>query len=185
MEDIRKEESYYMLKGYSKKRTPSCEKARYMLEPFVIDMEVFPVVIMVYFGDNESKIRKALADSGIEDKELREVIYEPSREGNTYLFKDGQILIWVYDDDMTPHNFCTIIHEADHAIDYMMELLSIPRDGSTSEVHAYGLEYVISCIMNQLSISLSCNEKTCEPIPSVGEKHGSSTLRDFMRNLWL
>ena len=121
---------------------------------FIIDCQVYPFQILVYFGQDKKplfkELSKYLPKSSIETIKIFEF-----KRGKSIMFPTGQTLLWLNEKPNSISGLATLNHEIFHCVCFILERVGIVFSDSSDEAFAYLIEYLTKQIYNELNITFS------------------------------
>jgi hypothetical protein len=121
---------------------------------FIIDCQVYPFQILVYFGQDKKPLFKELS------KRLPKSIVDTLKTfefkvGKSVMFPTGQTLLWLNEKPNSISGLATLNHEIFHCACFILERVGIVYSESSDEAYAYLIEYLTKQIYNELNITFS------------------------------
>lgn len=117
---------------------------------FIIDCEVYPFQILVYFGDKKG-LRKELKKY---DKSFIKEVGE-IKQGKTVIFSTGQTLLWLKHKPKSINDLSLLSHEIFHCTCFILNRCGIQLSDSSDEAFAYLIQYLTKQIYNELNLTFS------------------------------
>jgi len=121
---------------------------------FIIDCQVYPFQILVYFGQDKKplfkELSKRLPKSAIDTLKTFEF-----KVGKSVMFTTGQTLLWLNEKPNSVSGLATLNHEIFHCVCFILERVGIVYSESSDEAYAYLIEYLTKQIYNELNITFS------------------------------
>ena len=121
---------------------------------FIIDCQVYPFQILVYFGQDKKplykELKKRLPKSAIDTLKTFDF-----KVGKSVMFPNGQTLLWLNEKPNSVSGLATLNHEIFHCACFILERVGIVYSESSDEAYAYLIEYLTKQIYNELNITFS------------------------------
>lgn len=121
---------------------------------FIIDCQVYPFQILVYFGQDKKplykELKKRLPKSAIDTLKTFDF-----KVGKSVMFPTGQTLLWLNEKPNSVSGLATLNHEIFHCACFILERVGIVYSESSDEAYAYLIEYLTKQIYNELNITFS------------------------------
>lgn len=145
------------------------------MKPKIIRLHIYPIDVMFYVGLDIKLLRRKLLSYGVSASELSLLTIDEDKFGHAYYFTGGGLLIWLYNFEFNIDNLGALVHEVDHAIGYLFDDIKMPINDSTSEAHAYAVEYLFKECLRAL-----IDEETCKSLPELRKVSGVDASRDTL-----
>lgn len=120
---------------------------------FIINLEVIPFEIFVFFDEKDEIVVDALINLGINKFEIEHIINLPDEvKGKTMISQNNQTVIRLkyLKESVLPG---VIAHEALHAVSMIMEQIGVKFNPMFSEeIYTYTLEYIVNKIHYNISV---------------------------------
>jgi len=121
---------------------------------FIVDCQVYPFQIIVYFGQDRKPLYKELSKyipkSSIDTLKTFEF-----KKGKSIMFPTGQTLLWLDEKPNSVNGLATLNHEIFHCVCFILERVGIIYSNSSDEAYAYLIEFLTKQIYNELNITFS------------------------------
>ena len=121
---------------------------------FIIDCQVYPFQILVYFGQDKKPLFKELSKRLPKScvKNLKKLEF---KAGKSVMFTNGQTLLWLNEKPNSISGLATLNHEIFHCACFILERVGFVYSESSDEAYAYLIEYLTKQIYNELNINFS------------------------------
>ena len=121
---------------------------------FIVDCQVYPFQILVYFGQDKKPLFKEL--SNLLPKSVVDTLKTLEfKVGKSVMFPTGQTLLWLNEKPTSVNGLATLNHEIFHCVCFILERVGIVYSESSDEAYAYLIEYLTKQIYNELNITFS------------------------------
>jgi len=121
---------------------------------FIVDCQVYPFQILVYFGQDKKPLFKEL--SNLLPKSVVDTLKTLEfKVGKSVMFPTGQNLLWLNEKPTSVNGLATLNHEIFHCVCFILERVGIVYSESSDEAYAYLIEYLTKQIYNELNITFS------------------------------
>lgn len=121
---------------------------------FIVDCQVYPFQILVYFGEHKKPLYKELKKCL--PKETVDTLKTLNfKVGKSVMFSSGQTLLWLKETPNSISALATLNHEIFHCVCFILERAGITYSDKSDEAFAYLIEYLTNQIYGKLTITFS------------------------------
>ena len=122
------------------------------IKKFIINCQVYPYDIFVFFGNDISKLKielsKLLPKEDIDD--FDNLTFNGT--GKSVMFPNNQTLLWLKYEPREPELLGTLNHEIFHCACFILERAGIKYSEDSDEAFAYLIGYLTHAIYSRLGI---------------------------------
>jgi len=119
---------------------------------FIIDCQVYPFQIFVYFGQDRKQLYKTLQKI-LPKSSLKTLKTFEFNSGKSVMFPTGQTLLWLNKKPNSINGLAKLNHEIFHCACFILERVGIVYSESSDEAYAYLIQYLTKQIYNKLDIT--------------------------------
>lgn len=121
---------------------------------FVVNCAVYPIDILVSFGDTKKQLCRELSKS-LPEYIIKSLKEQEFKEGKSAMFPTGQVLLWLKKEPSSVEELAILNHEIFHCTCFILERVGVIYSENSDEAYAYLIQYITNQIYSKLKITFS------------------------------
>lgn len=122
-----------------------------MIEPFRLNLGIYPFDIIFSFGNTNQEIAELLERYEIADSDIELAMMDDDMIGRTVMFETNQTIIRMKSLPLTPKEYGTLFHEIFHAVTFIMDTIGMKLKVRVSdEAYAYLIDFITTQCLSHI-----------------------------------